>query len=72
MHLAHLEGLAAVGKLRSFQVKECAGSARVKIIAVDDEGNMYETMCLDARGAKRLIRVLEEYLSLSKLLVSQK
>jgi hypothetical protein len=65
----HLEGLAAVGKLQSFRVEDCPVPGRKKIVAVSNDGNLYETKCLDERSVKHVVLFLNISKNLSRLQV---
>ncbi len=68
--VAFIEGLAAVGKLRGFKVERCAAPQRRRIVAVTADGRTLRSRCIDERGLRRVVLVLNEYTRrLSRVLV---
>jgi len=70
VHVAHLEGLAAVGMVRRFWTEECGSSKRKKVVAVLDNGEVVETKCSDYRGVKKIVMYLAEANRLHSVLVT--
>jgi len=66
----YIEGVAAIGDVVKVELKECNAPGRQKIVATLRDGRMLESICIDARGAKRLLAMIREYMQLSKHLVS--
>jgi hypothetical protein len=71
LHVAHLEGLAAVGKVSKFWVEECGSSRRKKVVAMLEDGEVVETRCIDYRGVKKVVLFLAEASRLSPLIVTK-
>ncbi|HIP65601.1 MAG TPA: hypothetical protein EYH08_03635 [Pyrodictium sp.] len=65
----YVEGLAAVGDVVKVELEECGVPGRQRIIAILKNGKVLKSMCIDARGAKRLLAMIREYMQLSKHLV---
>jgi hypothetical protein len=70
VHVAHLEGLAAIGRLKRFRVEECGSSRRKRIVAETVDGETLVTRCIDYRGVKKVVYYLSEAKRLSGLVVS--
>lgn len=70
VHVAHLEGLAAVGKLKSFRIEDCGTGKRKKIIAETVDGETLVTRCIDYRGVKKVVYYLAEAKRLSNTIVT--
>lgn len=71
MHVAHLEGLAAVGMVKRFWTEECLAPNRKKVVAELVDGRVVETKCTDTRGVKKIIYYLAEQRRLSGLVVEE-
>ncbi len=70
VHVAHLEGLAAVGRLKSFRIEECGTTRRKRIIAETVDGETLVTRCIDYRGVKKVVYYLAESKRLSNTVVT--
>ncbi len=66
-----IEGLAAVGLVKSFRVEECGIPKRKRIVVETVDGKRYTTRCIDERGARRVVLALAEYKNLSRLIVEE-
>ncbi len=69
IHVAHLEGLASVGKVERFWVEDCRYPGFRKIVAKTVDGEVVETKCIDERGAKKVILYLQYAKNMSGLVV---
>ena len=69
VHVAHLEGLAAVGMIEKYWFEDCdyPGARRVHAITVD--GEHLVTKCIDERGAKKVALYLAETRRLAPIVV---
>ena len=71
IHVAHLEGLAAVGMVKRFWTEDCLAPNRKKVVAELTDGRIVETRCTDVRGVKKIIYYLGEQRRLSRLVVEE-
>ncbi|WP_168371315.1 hypothetical protein [Pyrodictium occultum] len=58
IHVAYMEGMAALGLIKRFWAEDCDAPGMRRIIAEDVNGVQYETKCIDSRGAKKVILYL--------------
>jgi len=65
----YIEGAAAVGDVVEVELKECNVPGRQRIVAILRDSKTLESMCIDERGAKRVLAMIREYMQLSKHLV---
>jgi len=65
----YIEGVAAIGGVVKVELEECSVPERQKIVAVLRDGKVLKSVCIDARGAKRLLAIIREYMRLSRQLV---
>ncbi len=66
IHVAHLEGLVALGKAKRYWWEKCDVPNMVKFYVETRDGKIYETKCIDERGAKKVITYLGLASKLSK------
>jgi hypothetical protein len=69
VHVAHLEGLTAIGYVEKYWTEECNYPGAKRIHAITKEGKHLITKCIDERGLKKVILYLAEAKRLSPLLV---
>ena len=69
IHVAYLEGLASVGLLKSFRVEDCKYPGFKRVVAEASDGTVYETKCIDERGARRVIMYLRYAMNLAPAIV---
>ena len=70
--VAYIEGLAAMGLVKSFNLVDCGVPGRKRIIVETIDGKRYSSKCIDERGARRAVMVLAEYKRLSSLIVEER
>jgi len=68
----YIEGVAAIGDVVKVELEECNVPERQRIVATLKNGKVLKSMCIDARGAKRLLAIIREYMQLSKHLVLER
>lgn len=67
----YIEGVAAIGGVVKVELEECGVPERQKIVAELRDGKVLKSICIDTRGAKRLLTIIREYMQLSRQLVSE-
>ncbi len=61
--LIEIEGLAMMGLIVEAMLEDCSEPPGWRrIVAIDREGNAYETKCLEPQAAKRNYMVLNAYI----------
>jgi len=70
VHVAHLEGMAAIGRVRRFWTEDCGSAKRRRVVAELENGEVVETRCTDHRGVKKIVMYLAEASRLSGVVVS--
>ncbi len=64
-----MEGLVALGLAKRYWWEECDAPNMIKFFVETNDNEIYETKCIDARGAKKVITYLGISSKLSKDLV---
>ncbi|WP_317896463.1 hypothetical protein [Pyrofollis japonicus] len=56
--VAHLEGLVAVGLAKRYWWEKCDTPGMTRFFVETKDGKIYETKCVDDRGARKVITYL--------------
>jgi len=69
LYVAQLEGMAAVGLVKSYWLEDCGIPGMKRVIIEDNSGAVYETKCIDYRAAKKVIMYLANAIQYSSDIV---
>ncbi len=69
IHVAHLEGLAAVGLVVKFWAEDCDAPGFKRVHALTRDGKHFVTKCIDERGYKKVVYYLAEAKRMAPLVV---
>ena len=71
VHVAHLEGMAALGMIERYWTEPCDFPGAKRVHAITRDGRHLVTKCIDERGVKKVVSYLAEARRLSGLVVEE-